>query len=222
MAARIGKDGLYRITYGEKPGLTLDQLRERLPWKFETMLPGHPKPEQYKVVNFSPYKIHQRLAEKMRVGRFCLAADAAHLCNPFGGMGLTGGIVDVGGLYDCLVGIHEGKAGPSILDIYSEVRRAKYSDIVNPISTANILRLFDQDPDKALENDEFLQICKRTETDQAFSKEFSKGTNALKHDFTQYYKNAATNVQSHDASHHANELDKTAAMVQVTAVGISD
>jgi hypothetical protein len=30
------------------------------------------------MVNFSPYKIHQRLAESMRNGRFLLAADAAH------------------------------------------------------------------------------------------------------------------------------------------------
>lgn len=78
MAAKIGKDGLYRITYGELPGLTHEQLRERQPWKFEAMLPGHPKPDEYRIVNFSPYRIHQRLAPSMRVGRFCLAADAAH------------------------------------------------------------------------------------------------------------------------------------------------
>lgn len=82
MAARITKDGLWRVSYGEKPGKTREQLREELPSKFEAILPGHPKPEQYKVANFSPYKIHQRVAEKMRVGRFLLAADAAHLCNP--------------------------------------------------------------------------------------------------------------------------------------------
>ncbi len=78
MAARIGTDGLYRITYGELPGLTADQLRQRQPAKFKAFLPGHPDPDQYKIVNFSPYKIHQRLAPSMRVGRICLAADAAH------------------------------------------------------------------------------------------------------------------------------------------------
>lgn len=82
MAARISKDGLWRVTYGEIPGLSREQLLERQPKKFEQMLPGHPKPEEYKVVNISPYKVHQRLAEKMRVGRVLLAADAAHLCNP--------------------------------------------------------------------------------------------------------------------------------------------
>lgn len=55
---------------------------ERRPWKLETILPGHPRPDQYEVVNFSPYKVHQRLAERMHVGRSLLAADVAYLCNP--------------------------------------------------------------------------------------------------------------------------------------------
>jgi len=78
MAAKITSDGLYRVTYGELPGLTNEELRQRQPEKFRTMLPGHPGPEEYKIVNFSPYRIHQRVAPSMRVGRFCLAADAAH------------------------------------------------------------------------------------------------------------------------------------------------
>ena len=82
MAARISKDGLWRITYGDKPGLTREELIERQPMRFREFLPGNPGPDQYKVINISPYKVHQRLAPKMRVGRFLLAADAAHLCNP--------------------------------------------------------------------------------------------------------------------------------------------
>ncbi|KAJ9608716.1 hypothetical protein H2200_006487 [Cladophialophora chaetospira] len=222
MAARIGKDNLYRITYGEKPGLTNEQLRERLPGKFKTFLPGHPDPDQFKVVNFSPYKIHQRLAESMRVGRFCLAADAAHLCNPFGGMGLTGGIVDIGGLYDCLAGIYEGLADDKILDLYSEVRRQKYNEITNPVSTANILRLFDQDPDKAMENDEFLQLCKRTEEDEEFAREFQNGVNALKHDFTQYYKKDLTNGDVKVGAEHVELGKQPELAAQVTAVGVAD
>jgi 2-polyprenyl-6-methoxyphenol hydroxylase-like FAD-dependent oxidoreductase len=78
MAARITNDGLWRVTYGELPGLTFEELKERQPMKFKIMLPGHPNPEDYDMVNFSPYKVHQRLARKMRVGRVLLAADAAH------------------------------------------------------------------------------------------------------------------------------------------------
>lgn len=82
MAAKITTDGLWRVTYGEKPGLTAEQMRERLPKKFKDIMPGHPDPSDYNLVNFSPYKVHQRLATSMRQGRFLLAADAAHLCNP--------------------------------------------------------------------------------------------------------------------------------------------
>jgi len=78
MAARISDDGLWRVTYGEVPGLTFDELKARQPAKFKACLPGNPDTEDYKMVNFSPYKVHQRLAKKMRVGRFLLAADAAH------------------------------------------------------------------------------------------------------------------------------------------------
>jgi 2-polyprenyl-6-methoxyphenol hydroxylase-like FAD-dependent oxidoreductase len=82
MAAQIQADGLLRVTYGETPGLTRDEYIARQPEKFRTILPGNPGPEDYKLLSISPYKIHQRCAESFRVGRFLLAADAAHLCNP--------------------------------------------------------------------------------------------------------------------------------------------
>ena len=112
------------------------------------------------------------------------------VCNPFGGLGLTGGIVDVGGLYDCLAGIHEGKAEASILDTYSEIRRQKYKEIVDPISQDNIRRLYDQDADTALENDGFLKQMKANEGNVAAQQELLRSSRALKYDFTQHYKTA--------------------------------
>ncbi|MAD81456.1 MAG: hypothetical protein CL912_00700 [Deltaproteobacteria bacterium] len=84
---------------------------------------------------------------------------------------MTGGIVDIGGLYDCLIGIYEEKTDPSILDKYSEIRSKIYKEIIDPVSSENIRRLFDQDPDAALDNDEFLKMCKRTATDLDYSRE---------------------------------------------------
>src|SRR5271169_5472388 len=130
--------------------------------KFERMLPGHPKPDQYKLMNCSPYKIHQRCAEKFRVGRFLLAADAAHLCNPFGGLGLTGGLVDAGNLGDCLIGLAKGIAEDSILDKYDEIRRAAWHDVINPMSSSNITSM-QYDPNEGL--DEFLQLIRKAEKD---------------------------------------------------------
>lgn len=193
MAARIGphpdpKQNIWRISYGELPGLSNEELMARQEMKFEKILPGNPQPSQYKVLNKSPYKVHQRCVERMRVGRVVLAADAAHLCNPFGGLGLTGGIVDVGALLQCFQGIHTGVADDGILEIYAEVQRNKYLELVNPISTANIRRLFQQDPEKALEEDEYLQLIKKAETDLQLSRDLQNAGNELLYDYTQHYR----------------------------------
>ncbi|CAK7222037.1 hypothetical protein SBRCBS47491_004731 [Sporothrix bragantina] len=190
MAARISKDGMWRITYGELTGLTNEELIARQPMKFEKFLPGHEPPEAgaWKLDSISPYKVHQRLVEKMAVGHICLVADAAHLCNPFGGLGLTGGIVDAGNLADCLIGIYQGKADDSILDKYSEVRRQKYNDIINPVSSANIRRLFAQDPETALQDDAFLKMLHQGSADTSFAKKLQLEIKSVMHDFTQYYK----------------------------------
>lgn len=209
MVARLTKNddgsGWWRVSYGEINGLSREELVARQPMKFEAMLPGHPKPSEYSLAAISPYKIHQRIVDKMRVGRFMLAADAAHrkcilstditsanrkrtVNNPFGGLGLTGGLTDVGGLYDCLIGVYEGKADESILDKYSEMRRQRFKIVTDPISTENIKRLYDQDPDKALENDDFLKLLKSMENDREKQVDFMKGPMALWYDFTQHYK----------------------------------
>ncbi|KAJ9603749.1 hypothetical protein H2200_011935 [Cladophialophora chaetospira] len=202
MVARLTKNadgsGWWRCSYGEIGGLTREELIARQPMKFKAMFPGSPDPGQYDLAAINPYKIHQRIADSMRVGRFLLAADAAHICNPFGGLGLTGGLVDIEGLYECLVGIYEGKADESILDKYSEVRREKYKTIVDPISTDNVKRLFTQDPEKALENDSFLKLLNDIKDDHAAQIEFMRSPMALMYDFTQHYKGEETTTGHSD------------------------
>ncbi|TDZ19590.1 FAD-dependent monooxygenase terC [Colletotrichum orbiculare MAFF 240422] len=188
MAARITADGLYRVTYGEEANLSPEELRARMVDKFRTMLPGHPGPGEYEVVNFAPYRMHQRCAPRFRVGRFLLAADAAHLCNPWGGLGITGGFVDVGGLYDCLAGIWDRVADEGILDVYSAKRIEKWKTVIDPISQENFRRVSDKDPATRLERDEFMQLCKRAENDAGFMKELLMGTLDVRYDFTQHYK----------------------------------
>ncbi|KAJ5678789.1 hypothetical protein N7462_007033 [Penicillium macrosclerotiorum] len=187
MAARITTDGLYRVSYGDIPGLTREEYLARQPQRYEEILPGNPKPGDYKITNISPYKLQQRCAPSFRVGRVILAADAAHLCNPFGGLGLTGGIADVGSLYDSLMGIYNGLADDSILDKYSEIRKRIWTETIDPMSRENFRRLHDQDPDQARENDEFFQTCLQAETDEDLAKELALGLEVLRHDMTQYY-----------------------------------
>ncbi|KAI0383635.1 FAD binding domain-containing protein [Hypomontagnella monticulosa] len=189
LVARLTLDGLYRVTYGESPGLTWEEMKARLPLKFELMLPGNPTPKDYKIVNMSPYKIHQRCAPSFRKGRILLAGDAAHLCNPWGGLGITGGFVDVGGLYECLAGIWHGKADDSILDIYSAKRIEMYKTVIDPASQANLRRTTDCNPGTILTRDAFLQACKRGETDERLRKELLLASLYIRYDFTQHYKN---------------------------------
>lgn len=135
------------------------------------------------------------------------------MCNPFGGLGLTGGIVDVGGLYDCLAGIYEGKADPAILEKYSEIRRQKYKEITDVVSQDNIRRLYDQDPDRALENDPFLRQLKQNEGNVAAQQELLRSPNALKYDFTQHYK---------EADKHGLNGEKTATVQTRQVVGVGE
>ncbi|KAJ6102074.1 hypothetical protein N7486_004501 [Penicillium sp. IBT 16267x] len=187
MAARVTTDGLWRVTYGDKPELSREEYIARQPQHYETLLPGNPKPDQYRITNISPYKLQQRCAPSFRVGRILLAADAAHLCNPFGGLGLTGGIADVGSLFDSLMGIHKGLADETILDKYSEIRKRIWAEIIDPMSRENFRRLHDQDPTTARENDEFFQLCVEGETDEETAKSIVLGLDMLRHDMTQYY-----------------------------------
>lgn len=132
-------------------------------------------------------------------------------------MGLTGGIVDVGGLFDCLVGLFEGRADASILDKYSDIRREKYTAIVDPVSTSNLLRLL-QDPDTALEKDEFLQLCKKAEADDEFSAKLQGGVMALQHDFTQYYHDGSVHGKQDVADEGVMVNSPTVASLSATSV----
>ena len=220
MAARIGphkdpKKNIWRISYGELPGLTNEELMERQPMKFEQMLLGNPKPDEYRILNKSPYRVHQRCCESMRINRVMLAADAAHLCNPFGGMGLTGGIADVAGLFQCMEGLHKGIADESILSTWSDVQREKWHTIINPVSSGNIRRLFQQDPDTALEDDQFLQAVKRGETDIEFSRSMQSSTNKLNHDYTQYY-HTTNGAHSNGVASNGDEMNGAKVNGEVT------
>ena len=59
-----------------------------------------------------------------------LAGDA---CNPFGGMGLTTGLCDAGGLADCLIGVLKKGCGDELLDKYAEIRRDKFLTVRSPL-----------------------------------------------------------------------------------------
>ena len=174
LICRLTKDGLWRVAYQEDKTFTLQKILDNQPAHFEQVLPGHPKPEEYTVTNISPYNLHQRCAERFRVGRVFLAGDAAHLCNPWGGLGLTGGFADVTGLAECLEGIATGQADDGIFDKYDEIRRSIYHNVIDPISTANFLRVSTLGPNVAVEDDQFFSMCAAAKTDPEIKEKMGK------------------------------------------------
>jgi 2-polyprenyl-6-methoxyphenol hydroxylase-like FAD-dependent oxidoreductase len=172
LVAKRGKGGLWRVTYGDVGGLSDEEYLERRAWHFEKILPGHPKPEEYRIEQTNMYKIHNRCVDKMRVGRILLAADAAHVCNPMGGYGCMTAVLDVGGLADCLVGLYEGKAGEEILDRYADVRRNIFLRYIDKRSIKNLERVAKSDPMTVVETDKFFGILKELEGDDEARKQF--------------------------------------------------
>lgn len=138
--AQITSAGLWRFTFRESDELPLDGLEERIHEHFATALPGR---GEYELVQYAPYRMHQRAAGAFRVGRVLLAGDAAHITNPIGGLGLTSGFLDSFVLTEALAAVIAGTADDSVLDAYAEQRRRIFLDIVSPAATANKRMVFD-------------------------------------------------------------------------------
>lgn len=129
IVALIDRTGLWRCTYCEDDGLPEETILERMPAYFNAALPGD---KRYELVQYSPYRMHQRCVDRMRVGRVVLAGDAAHITNPTGGLGLTSGLYDAYVLYDALAAVIHGEVGTEVLDRYSEERRRAFLEHASP------------------------------------------------------------------------------------------
>jgi 3-(3-hydroxy-phenyl)propionate hydroxylase len=77
----------------------------------------------FEICGCNLYTVHQRVANKFRVGRVVLAGDAAHVNSPIGGMGLNSGVHDAFNLADKLARILHGSADDAELDRYERQRR---------------------------------------------------------------------------------------------------
>jgi 2-polyprenyl-6-methoxyphenol hydroxylase-like FAD-dependent oxidoreductase len=79
---------------------------------------------EYELLWLTPYRFHQRLVERFRVGRVLLAGDAAHLVSPFGARGLNSGVADAENLAWKLAAVHAGRASDALVESYHVERRA--------------------------------------------------------------------------------------------------
>jgi 2-polyprenyl-6-methoxyphenol hydroxylase-like FAD-dependent oxidoreductase len=103
-----------------------------------------PRAERYEVLQTRPYRIHQRVVDRYRVGRVLLAGDAAHLNSPSGGMGMNGGIHDAFNLSEKLVRVLHGE-DDALLDLYERQRRPVALEQILAQSGRNRARMQERD-----------------------------------------------------------------------------
>jgi 2-polyprenyl-6-methoxyphenol hydroxylase-like FAD-dependent oxidoreductase len=108
-----------------------------------------PRAERYEVLQTRPYRIHQRVVDRYRVGRVLLAGDAAHLNSPSGGMGMNGGIHDAFNLSEKLVRVLHGE-DDALLDLYERQRRPVALEQILAQSGRNRARMQERDTAKRL------------------------------------------------------------------------
>lgn len=139
----IDQTGLWRLTYREHPGTPEEQIRRLLPDRYAKLLPGRDPVEPVAV---SPYRVHNRSIARFRVGRVLFAGDAAHVVNPIGGLGLTGGLLDAVALGDALAAHVRRRAGERVLDAYAAERKRVFDEVVSPAAAENLRRIGERDP----------------------------------------------------------------------------
>ncbi len=171
---KIDASGLWRCTYCEDASLPEEGVLERMPAYFRAILqPG----TGYELAQYSPYRMHQRAAERFRLGRVVLAGDAAHVTNPTGGLGLTSGMFDCFVLYEALAAVIHREAGEEVLDRYDEERRRIFWERASPQACENKRLIYHSRDAARLEED--LKTLRRFATDKDFLIERSMFTKRL-------------------------------------------
>jgi 3-(3-hydroxy-phenyl)propionate hydroxylase len=127
------------------------------------------RPEPYDIAHRTIYNVHQRVADRFRIGNVLLAGDAAHINNPLGGMGMNGGVHDAVLLGAGLAGYLNGSISSDRLDHYAELRRQLALDYVQRHTHQNAITLAADDAQvrrQAL--DQMTQRAAETETSRDY------------------------------------------------------
>jgi 2-polyprenyl-6-methoxyphenol hydroxylase-like FAD-dependent oxidoreductase len=128
---------LWRVSYSVPTHTPASEITASVDEKLAHMLPSRglsPTGEKiYDVVRIAPYKAQQRIASTLYQNRVCLIGDAAHLTNPYAGLGLASGIADAASLAEVLVRILSGEAADAerLLGAWSTARRGVFFEVVD-------------------------------------------------------------------------------------------
>jgi 3-(3-hydroxy-phenyl)propionate hydroxylase len=105
-----------------------------------------PTGKPFDIVASNLYVVHQRVAQKFRIGRAILAGDSAHVNSPIGAMGMNCGIHDAFNLAEKLTRILRREAGEDVLDRYERQRRHVALQHTQAQTIRNKRLLAEQDP----------------------------------------------------------------------------
>lgn len=161
-------EGLSNVNYVWREGGTFSLLRLRDKWRcslypdegetIEDALQPEaierklqsivPRDEPYDVIDLRPYRVHMRIVDNYRRGRFALAGDAAHINSPSGGMGMNGGVHDAFNLSGAIREIWFDNSSLDVLDRYTRQRRPIAADEILKQADGNRARMQERDWDR--------------------------------------------------------------------------
>jgi 3-(3-hydroxy-phenyl)propionate hydroxylase len=163
-----GPPDRWRVHFPTKPDEdeAAMQRPEALQAKLQAFLP---KTGGYEICGSNLYTVHQRVAQKFRMGRAILAGDSAHVNSPIGAMGMNSGVHDAFNLADKLIGILRGEIGDDVLDRYERQRRHVALKHTQAETMRNKRLLAEQDPAVRQQNHDQLR---RTAEDPKLARAF--------------------------------------------------
>ncbi len=145
---KLAKPDFWRITFMEDPELPMEGIEKRI----DKVLADHIPADDYKVDAYAPYRMHQRVTDRMRDRRILLVGDSAHVTNPTGGLGLTGGMFDAFALTEALNRVIHDGAGDDMLEFYERDRRRVFIEQTSPRASENLRTMYYTKPGQSKED----------------------------------------------------------------------
>lgn len=150
---------LWRVMFPTDPAATDTSRYLSDEWLQEHLKRVAPHTSDYPIEHRTLYRVHQRVATVFRRGRVALAGDAAHVNNPFGGMGMNGGIHDAWNLAQRIVAVVGGADLDAEFGRYERQRRTICVDFVQAQTKANRNLMRDGAQSQQQRQTELMQIA---------------------------------------------------------------
>jgi 3-(3-hydroxy-phenyl)propionate hydroxylase/6-hydroxy-3-succinoylpyridine 3-monooxygenase len=166
LIGRVDREGLWRYVFAESRLLPERTVAERIPEAWRKAFPDF----EVQPLAWSAYRIHERAATRLRIGRVLLAGDAGHLTNPTGSYGLAGGLFDSIAASNALIAVLQGGNADSLLDGYATDRERYFRMVASPLSSETMHLVFHAEDIESLNEDveHYRQIVNSPERHREF------------------------------------------------------